>query len=620
MRGGLDRRPNQQGGQCNEDRTHDEGYFREKGSGDSLSAARRGVNAGGVSEAPFLLFDDARLGAPPARLYRDPVGEIVAFRLDEVGPALDRLREAIGAGRHAAGFLAYEAGVAFNPALAPATRQGDGPLLWFGLFDGFELVEASNWLPAPEGSFASVPVPRIAAHDYLAAATQVRDHLFAGDFYQANLTFGCDLRLAGDPLALYARLRGAGGGGWGGVVRHPGGMLLSLSPEQFFTLRDGTIEARPMKGTLPLSEPEAALRDDPKSRAENLMIVDLLRNDLARVAEPGSVAVPELFRVETYPTLRQMVSRVTARLRPGLDAVDVLRTIFPCGSVTGAPKVAAMLGLHALEPEPRGAYTGSMGWIEPGGDASFNVLIRTLAIGADRARARIGLGSGLVVDSKAVDEWAECLAKGAFVTAAIPPVDLIETMRFDPEEGIVELDRHLDRLEIAAKTMGFRYDRHAARNELQAATFSRKGRAMARLLLSPTGTMAVEVRGIEPVTPPVSVALRPLPVRPDDYRLRFKTTDRGFYDLARIEGGVFETLFVDGEGFLTEGTFTSIFVERDGKLLTPPTSRGLLPGVLRAKLIDEGRAIEADLTPGDLADGFLIGNIVRGLIPARLAD
>jgi para-aminobenzoate synthetase/4-amino-4-deoxychorismate lyase len=329
--------------------------------------------------------------------------------------------------------------------------------------------------------------------------------------------------------------------------------------------------------------------------------------------------VPELFAVERYPTLQQMVSRVTATLAPGLDAVEVLRTIFPCGSVTGAPKIAAMLALRELEPEPRGAYTGTMGWIEPGGDAAFNVLIRTLEMGSEPGCARLGLGSGLVVDSNSRDEWNECLSKGAFVTRSMPAVDLLETMRFDPEEGVVELERHLRRLGSAAAELGFRYNRHAARNELQAATFGRKHPAVARMMLSPTGVMAVEVKRLEePTELPVLVAVAMRPVARDDFRIRYKTTDRGFYEEAKQEGGAFETIFVDEEGYVTEGTFTSVFVERDGVLLTPPLGRGLMPGILREALLEEGRAREADLRVADLADGFCIGNIVRGLIPARL--
>jgi para-aminobenzoate synthetase/4-amino-4-deoxychorismate lyase len=333
------------------------------------------------------------------------------------------------------------------------------------------------------------------------------------------------------------------------------------------------------------------------------------------------VEVPKLFKVETFPTVHQMVSRVTARLRDGFDAIDIIRTIFPCGSITGAPKISAMRHLAALEPEPRGAYTGSMGWIEPGGDASFNVLIRTLELGDGASVARLGLGSGLVVDSNAEDEWAECLLKGDFVTrAAGDQVDLIETMRFDPQEGIVELDRHLERLGKSASELGHQFDRHAARNELQAATFGRNRPAAVRLLLSPTGTMAIEVKPIDDaVETPVTVKVQPLPVDPGDWRLRHKTTDRRFYEDARRKGEAFEIVFVDKGGQVTEGSFTSVFVERGGTLLTPPLSRGVLPGILRARLIDEGRAIEADLTEADLQGGFFVGNMVRGLLPARLA-
>ena len=577
-------------------------------------------------EQPFLLFDDAREGGAPARLYRAPFETIAASDLDDVRPALERLRAAATGGAHAAGFLTYEAGLAFEPRLAAGARKAQGLLLWFGLFDGYETIDASDWLPDSAGGWVGKPKPRIAQADYLAAAERVREHLFAGDFYQANLTFGCDVALAGDPLAIYARLRAQSAAGWGGVVRHPGGWLLSLSPEQFFTIRGRVIEAKPMKGTAARSANAAAeatavaeLAADPKQRAENLMIVDLLRNDLARVAEAGSVDVPELFTVETFPTVHQMISRVTAKLREGVDAVGVIETIFPCGSITGAPKIAAIEALATLEPEPRGAYTGSMGWIEPGGDASFNVLIRTLELVENSHVARLGLGSGLVVDSVARDEWAECLLKGEFVSRAAPSADLIETMRFDPHDGLVELDRHLDRMSASAEELGFKFDRHAARNELQAATFGRKHKAMVRLLLSPTGMMAIEVRPVEePETVPVSVSVQALPVDAGDYRLKHKTTDRGFYDEAQRASGAYETIFTDPQGRLTEGSFTNIFIERDGKLITPPLARGLMPGVLRAKLIESGEAVEGDLTPDDLAGGFFVGNMLRGLIPAKL--
>ena len=587
------------------------------------------LRAGMTGSEPFLLFDDCR-STGDARLYRAPLREVTVCTLAEVRPALDALQGELNAGRHVAGYLTYEAGFALDPALASSARPIGGPLLWFGVFDAPEFLDAQSLtqlLGNPQSAGIGKPRPRIARDDYLRAASEVREHLFAGDFYQANLTFGCDVSLFGPPAAAYARLRPHAGASWGGIVRHSGGWLLSLSPEQFFTIRSGIVEAKPMKGTErrhadPHADAAAAerLAADPKQRAENLMIVDLLRNDLARIAETGSVAVPDLFAVESFPTVHQMVSRVTARLRDGLDAIDVLATIFPCGSITGAPKIAAMQHLARLEPEPRGPYTGTMGWIEPGGDAAFNVLIRTLELAEGASTARLGLGSGLVVDSIGEDEWAECLLKGEFVTRAGVTADLIETMRFDPELGIVALDRHLERLKRSAETLGHKFDRHAARNELQAATFGRKQRAMIRLLLSPTGAMAIELRTLERVAEtPVAVKVQPLPVDPQDWRLRHKTTDRRFYDAARETCGAFEAVFTDADGFVTEGSFTSVFVERDGKLLTPPSSRAILPGILRDTLLEEGRAVESDLTPDDLAGGFFVGNMVRGLLPARLA-
>ena len=580
----------------------------------------------------WLLFDDAREGGEAPRLYRQPVEIIAAHDFDEIEPALERIRDGLRAGRQAAGYLAYEAGYAFDSKLAGSARRGEGPLLCFGLFEGYETPSIEVLLPSPDGAYIGPVRPRIERDGYEAAADKVREHLFAGDFYQANLTFGCDIAIAGEPLALYARLRLSSKSGWGGVLVHDGGAIVSLSPEQFFTIRNGIIEARPMKGTAgrfsdARADQAAAeqLSSDEKQRAENLMIVDLMRNDLAKVSVPGSVEVPELFLVETYPTVHQMVSRITARLRIECDAVDVIRTIFPCGSVTGAPKIAAIEALARLEPEPRGAYTGSMGWIEPNhhgepGDAAFNVLIRTLELTEGTTKARLGLGSGLVVDSVASDEWAECLLKGDFVRRQAQDFDLIETMGFDPSEGIVELERHLDRMKGSAADLDFKFDRHAARNELQAATFGRKHRAMVRLLLSRTGSMAIQVKQYDdPAEVPVSVAVRPLPVDPSDFRLRYKTTDRRFLDEARQGERAYETIFTDPDGQLTEGSRTNIFVERGGKLQTPPLTRGIMPGILRAKLIEEGRAEEADLRPDDLDGGFFIGNIVRGLIPAKLA-
>ncbi len=382
----------------------------------------------GPSE-PFILFDDARAHDPaPARLYRDPVATITAPSMAEVQPALDRIAEASEAGLHVAGFISYEAGLALEDRLAPiAHRQAASatPLLWFGLFEGVRFIapdDVPGLLPAPDPGPADLR-PLIDEPSYAAAFARVQDYIRAGDIYQVNLTFPCEIDLPADPLAFYAAIRPHAKAGYGGIVRTGAQTILSFSPELFFTLLRGQISARPMKGTATRSpdpvEDAARVRDlasDAKQRAENLMIVDLLRNDLSRVSRAGSVIVPDLFTVETYPTVHQMVSTVRAQLLPGLSPVDALRVLFPCGSITGAPKVRAMEIIEEVEPHPRGAYTGAMGWIDPEGNAAFNVAIRTVSVEDGSRVGRLGLGSGVVADSDCASEWAECLAKGRFLT------------------------------------------------------------------------------------------------------------------------------------------------------------------------------------------------------------
>ena len=577
-------------------------------------------------DPPFVLLDDARQGGAGARLYTAPVRIVTADTLAEVRPALAALRAARAEGLHAAGWLSYEAGAALVDG-APAV-EATGPLLWFGLFDGFRVLapdEVTALLPDPAGAWAGAPRPAITRGAYDERLARVASLIEAGDIYQANLTSQAEVPFAGHPHALYARLRGASAAGYGALIDTGERQLLSLSPELFVSVVGDALTCRPMKGTAPRgpdAAADAALADalghDEKQRAENLMIVDLMRNDLSRVAAPGSVAVPALFDVETYPTVHQMTSTVTARLAPAHDAVDVVEALFPCGSITGAPKRRAMEVIAEVEAGPRGVYTGGIGRLDADGDAAFNVAIRTLTIA--EGRAVMGLGSGIVADSQGEAEWAECLAKGAFVTAGRRAADLIETMFFDPEDGIVLLERHLARLKNSAAQLGFRFDRHAARNELQAATFRLRAPAKVRLLLAPSGAFAVELGAPPGPVASAQVALAPLPVAPSDFRLRHKTSDRRFYDDARRAAGTFEVVFEDGEGFLTEGSFTSLFVGRRDALVTPPLARGLLPGVLRAELLANGRAVEGDLTRADLANGFFVGNALRGLMPAVLAQ
>ena len=610
--------------------------------------ARRRMLA--LDASPFVLLDDARAGGAPARLYRDPVRMIESADIAGIAPALEALRAASRGGLHAAGFIGYEAGAAFEPILAtasPIDPAPQAPLLWFGLFEQYDVIAPEDvpaLLPDPDGAWIGAPRPAIDRASYDRRFAEVRDLIAAGDLYQANLTYQATCRIAGDPLAVYAALRSRAGAGYGALVSTGTDVMASLSPELFFALDGNRLTCRPMKGTMRRGTSPAedrhravALAEDEKQRAENLMIVDLMRNDLSRVARPGSVAVPKLFAVESYPTVHQMVSTITADLLSGRDAIDVLAALFPCGSITGAPKIRAMQAIAEIEQRPRGVYTGAIGRIDAIGDATadtgsadrrggagpgamFNVAIRTVSIRRGDDYAMFGAGGGIVADSRVDEEWDETLAKGDFLTAGQRRFDLIETMAFDPLDGFALLERHLARMKASAELFGFTFDRHGTRNELQAATFRLRSASRIRLLLAPSGAISIEV---SPPPPPfvgqVSVAVTRLPVASSDFRLRHKTTDRGFYDDARRAAGTDEVVFVDEAGFLTEGSFTSLFVERDGGLVTPPLARGLLPGVLRAELLDTGRAVERDLVPDDLAGGFLIGNALRGLCPAIVA-
>ena len=597
---------------------------------------------------PFALFEDARgPEAGPARLLTRLEKSIAVRHPAELEPALEAVRAALNEGLHVGGWLAYEAGMLLEPRLAPCFRAPEGePLAWFGLFRECRLVaplEAETWWRGQRPAPPSAPaVPRMSEAAYTDAARRVADYIAAGDVYQINLTFPADYAFEGSPLGLYRRLREAQRPRHAACLWTGRRWLLSLSPELFFALEDGRLTARPMKGTSARrpAAPEdaaaaAALAGDEKNRAENLMIVDLLRNDLSRVAAPGSVRVPALFTVEAYPTVHQMTSTVTAELAEGLDAIDVLRRLFPCGSITGAPKIRAMEIISELEPFPRGVYTGSIGWLAPGengkpGDACFNVAIRTLLL-TGPSKARLGLGSGFVADSAPAAEWQECLLKGRFLAADQPPFDLIETLAWHPgtghsDTGYARLDRHLLRLESSARYWGFAVNTAGWRAALEEAARHFTGPTRVRLLAARFGGCAVQAAPLPPApAQPIKVALADVAVNPDDPFRLHKTTHRRMLDAARqrlaSQTGCFDVLFLNTRGEVTEGSFTNVFLERDGFLLTPPLASGLLPGVLREELLEQGRAREAVLTPEDLKTGRLyLGNSLRGLMAAEMVS
>ncbi|WP_317185873.1 aminodeoxychorismate synthase component I [Devosia sp. BK] len=562
-------------------------------------------------------------------LFADPKEVLVAYDAATAHAALARLEKALTEGLWAAGYFAYELGFLFEERLAKhLTERTETPLLWFGLYDS---PQDFTGLPNTEDGSAENLAPHTSFADYASAFDRVKSYIAAGDTYQVNLTFKADFTLRGSPFGFYRRLAQSQKTAYGAYIHAGDHHVLSRSPELFVSGTGETLSARPMKGTMsraPLASQDAAdraaLAKDEKNRAENLMIVDLLRNDLGRISEIGSVDVTDLFTVETYSTLHTMTSGITAKRRRDVTMLEIIKNLFPCGSITGAPKLRAMEIIHEVESSPRRLYTGSIGYMAPNGTFAFNVAIRTAIIDA-KGNGTIGIGGGIVADSEAQSEYNEALLKLRFLSDPTPPVTLIETLKWSREEGFVLLGRHLARLLASAAYFGLPADGAEATTRLLAESQTWSAPMRVRLTLSETG---IEITAV------------PLPPNPEKFRfliaaepldsrsvwLAHKTTNRAFYDQPRIkahdEHGVDEVVFLNERRELTEGSITNLFIQRGEKLLTPALSSGLLPGTLRAELIDTARADEAILTLADLqsADAIFLGNSVRGLIPAELFE
>ncbi|NJO67551.1 MAG: aminodeoxychorismate synthase component I, partial [Rhodospirillales bacterium] len=407
--------------------------------------------------------------------------------------------------------------------------------------------------------------------------------------YQINLSFKQRFAYSGDPLALYLELRRRQRVRFGGVIATPERHVLSLSPELFVRVADGRATVRPMKGTVrrgvtPEEDDYLAswLSADEKSRAENLMIVDLMRNDLGRLAAPGEVRVTDLYTVETYRTLHQLTSGVEAHLRPETSLPALVRAIFPCGSVTGAPKIRAMQIIRQLEAEPRGVYTGAIGLIQPGGRMLFNVAIRTVTLNAN-GEGELGVGSGIVFDSDGRSEYEECLLKSRFLSEASATLSLLETFRWDRRCGYALLERHLARLAASAAYFSIAYDASEVRRLLLESSAGFTGETCrVRLLIDEDGTISLTAAPLSVLPPVLRFALSPRPASSRDPMRYHKTTQRTLYEaeLARqtAETGCHEVLFVNEHGELTEGAWTNLFLRRGDRLLTPPARCGLLIG------------------------------------------
>lgn len=585
----------------------------------------------------FVLLDDNSDPNGQSLLFRDPLAIIEATGPDEVGPACRALAEALEDGKFAAGFLSYELGYALESRLAPAMPEVRRvPLLWFAICETplpLSGESAQQWMASASQGNYGLELLDVSLNeaDYLGRFRRVQELLQAGDLYQMNLTLKQRFRWSGNSLALYRELRRRQNTSFGAYIRAPSFDVLSASPELFVRISDGVAESRPMKGTACRGKSEESdrkirehLRADEKNRAENLMIVDLMRNDLGRIARVGSVEVPLLFEVESYATLHQMISVVRARLNENIGIGDLLSALFPAGSVTGAPKIHAMELIRQLEPEPRGVYTGAIGFFGPDGRVQLNVAIRT-AVAFPDGSGEFGIGSGIVADSDGTGEYAECLLKMQILADASNDYQLIETIRYEREGGYWLLPEHMARLERSARTLGFWIDMSLVSTKLAEIVIGRPEPALrVRLLLSRNGNVEVtaaplEIQKDQPILRYVISKKR---VSSNDALLQHKTTLRELYDgeheVLSKQLGIDEVVFLNERGEVTEGSRTNIFVERQGILMTPPLHSGALPGTLRARLLTDGRIVEQVIWPSDLAtaEKVYLGNSVSGLLRA----
>ena len=618
-----------------------------------------GLGEGLIMNCTALLDDrDATRARPSSRLYEGFEREHRCVDPAQLGVVWAQVDADLRGGLHAVLLADYEWGTKLLKAgVGPGAESASLRVLMFRTLKRLSRDEADAWLAERDSSGAGEAVgvmdlrPSVERADFTRAIAAIHEAIGAGETYQVNYTYRIDGAAFGSPIALYRRLRARQPVEYGAFIVLPDGApithVLSLSPELFLRHDAGRLTARPMKGTAarvaaPESDSESArlLAIDIKNRAENLMIVDLLRNDLGRLAQIGSVRVPALFAIEPYATVFQMTSTVQAQRRPEVGMPELLRAVFPCGSITGAPKHHTMELIAGLESTPRGLYCGAIGWLDaPRGDARLgdfclSVAIRTLTLGAAAQGLRplrIGVGAGIVSDSRADDEFDECRLKARFLTGLDPGFELFETMLWTPGQGVRHLERHLARLERSAQALGFELDREALLASLQAYV-EKPARgipalARLRLALAHDGRISLTHAPLAPLPAgPVRLLVADAALPEDRPLAAHKTTQRQLYDAgvrAAEKVGAFDTLFFDAEGRLVEGGRSNVFVRLDGRWCTPPLGDGALPGVMRGVLLADPAwdAQERGITRADLAraEAVVVCNALRGALAAELA-
>ena len=577
---------------------------------------------------PSARFDDLR----PRRRRSFALGEIErVIEAKEIGEVVDALSEAereVGRGRWVAGFVCYEAAPAFDSVMKVSDRgKSDLPLAWF----------AVSRTRRPAGSLRDGPYSlkpwnsRLSKADYYASVDHIRQRIRAGDTYQVNFTFRLEAAFDGSAEAFYRDLVNAQACGYGALIDTGRWVVASASPELFFEWRHGRIVSKPMKGTrrrgVRLADDEqerAQLESSEKDRAENLMIVDMVRNDLGRISRVGSVKVPALFTTEKYDTVWQLTSTVEAEPKAGTSLTDVFEALFPCASITGAPKVSTMGIIEQLENDTRGVYCGAVGFggPGPGGEPewAFNVAIRTVTLDRAHSSATYGIGGGITFDSTTAGEYSEALLKSQVLARKSASFDLIETIRWSADGGFWLLDRHFDRLIASARYFDIPLDPAEIRAALRAAVAGRSGSLRLRLTVGRPGSIAVET-GPAPAAATIVAAVDSMPIDPTDVFLYHKTSNRTLYDEARARtANVDDVILVNPSGEVTETTIGNLAVEVDGVWWTPPIAAGLLPGSYRAELIATGRLSERSITVAELKGASRLArvNALRGWEPLEL--
>ena len=540
---------------------------------------------------------------------------------DQVIPVLEEICNKVENQRYyAAGFISYEAAPAFDEVLY--TRDDSPhPLLWFGLYDRPEILSQDDLEPDCLEETVLMWEPVLDRQNYTAGIKAVKERIRRGDTYQVNFTYRLRAPYEEDPFRFFKQIQAAQNASYGAYIETDDLVVCSASPELFFTLEDRKIQTRPMKGTAPRGrfpeedrEKARWLFHSEKNRAENRMIVDMIRNDLGRIARTGSVNVPSLFTLEKYPTLWQMTSTIEAETERSLP--DIFKALFPCSSITGAPKYRTTQIIRELETSPRGLYTGSIGYMAPGRKAQFNVAIRTAVFNKERKQGEYGTGGGIVWDSTILEEFDETMTKAKILSRRTPDFSLLESLKWDPEEGYFLLEKHLDRLEESAEYFDYSFSRDRALNLLirRSDQFEKRVRKI-RLLLEKQGTMSceeTEPRGkIQWTLTPGRKAIDSA-----DPFFFHKTTNRTIYDeIKELSPGFDDVLLWNKSGEITESCIGNVVLRIDGKDYTPPVKCGLLAGAYRRELLESGKILEKVLFLKDLdrMERIYLINSVRGI-------